>query len=335
MFYIRTDVNDQIGLGHLMRCLAIADALHDRGEETVFLLSDEEAVKLLTERGYRYVVLQTHWNKMEAELPALRQLIDEIHIDKLLIDSYQVTENYFKELSKEVTTIYIDDLGAAVYQTNAIICYANYWKRLHYDRYPQEVRRLVGLQYVPLRPVFWNCPQKKVEKQVKNLLLLSGGTDPCNALGQILRGLRRQKYEKIWVMCGRYNRNGRQLKLQYQQETNVMICTDVSEVEDYMAKADVAISAGGTTLYELCAFGVPTISYSFARNQWDNVRQFEEDGLIDYAGDMRERGTAEKIQRKLETYEMNEQMRMARAQKMQQMIDGMGALRLAELLIQI
>ena len=54
-----------------------------------------------------------------------------------------------------------------------------------------------------------------------------------------------------------------------------------------MKKVDVAISAGGTTLYELCACGTPTISYSFADNQLNNVKQFDEDGIIPYAGDVR------------------------------------------------
>ena len=57
-----------------------------------------------------------------------------------------------------------------------------------------------------------------------------------------------------------------------------------------MQEADLAISAGGTTLYELCAVGTPTICYSMADNQLDNVRQFEKDGLMYYAGDARQDG---------------------------------------------
>ena len=54
-----------------------------------------------------------------------------------------------------------------------------------------------------------------------------------------------------------------------------------TDIEQFMMEADVVISAGGSTLYELCAVGVPTISYSIADNQLNNVRKFHEDGIID------------------------------------------------------
>lgn len=67
------------------------------------------------------------------------------------------------------------------------------------------------------------------------------------------------------------------------------------DIEKYMMEADIAISAGGSTLYELCAIGTPTISYSFADNQLDNVTKFAEDGLIAYAGDARYQNVVPKI----------------------------------------
>ena len=72
-----------------------------------------------------------------------------------------------------------------------------------------------------------------------------------------------------------------------------------------MKKADIAISAGGTTLYELCACGTPTISYSFADNQLDNVEQFQKDELIDYAGDVRKTNIFENVKKRLNQYTQN------------------------------
>lgn len=102
MIYIRADMNMQIATGHMMRCLSIADALSSMEKSVTFILADDKALSLLKQRGYYAIVLHTDWNNMEGELPALRKVITENQIDKMLIDSYQVTEKYLKELSRFV-----------------------------------------------------------------------------------------------------------------------------------------------------------------------------------------------------------------------------------------
>ena len=102
-----------------------------------------------------------------------------------------------------------------------------------------------------------------------------------------------------------------------------------------MKKAESAISAGGTTLYELCACGTPTISYSFADNQIDNVEQFQKDELIDYAGDVRKTNIFENVKKLLNHYTQNYDLRKGRSRKMQQLIDGNGASRIVGELIKI
>ena len=69
MLLIRTDANKQIGSGHLMRCLTIAEAADSAGIDTVFLTADEEAEKVLQERGRKYHILHTDFADMEEELP--------------------------------------------------------------------------------------------------------------------------------------------------------------------------------------------------------------------------------------------------------------------------
>ena len=57
MFYIRTDINEIIATGHVMRCLSIADAAKRQGEDVIFILSDENGKKYIEDRGYKIVVL--------------------------------------------------------------------------------------------------------------------------------------------------------------------------------------------------------------------------------------------------------------------------------------
>lgn len=333
MLYIRTDMNDTIATGHVMRCLAIADAAKLQGEDTTFILADEQAVKILGKRGYPYIVLHTPWDHMEAELPILQKIIKEKQIKKILIDSYQVTETYLKDLQKMVQILYMDDLNVFHYPVDGIICYANYWEKFCYKENYQEVKLYLGTKYTPLRKAFLNCGKKEIKLQVENVLILSGGTDRYNILNRILAKIDSKKYRRIDVICGMYYLKYDALKERYSQVENIYFHQAVSDMEEYMQRADVVISAGGTTLYELCACGTPTISYALADNQLENVKKFQEDGIIDYAGDARKDNVAENVEELLEKYCYDVELRKEKSQRMQQLVDGKGALRIAKVII--
>lgn len=329
MLYIRTDMNQTIATGHMMRCLSVADAAKMRGEDTTFLLADDQAADLLKKRGYRYKILHTKWNEMEAELPVLLQCVKECSIRAVLIDSYQVTQKYLKRLTEAVKTFYIDDLNAFTYPVSGLICYANYWEAFNYpNRYP-HTKLYLGLQYVPLRKEFSGCEKKAIKPVAKNLLLLSGGSDPYDILLKILERMDKAAYETIHVICGIYYTKYEELKQIGSRYQNISVQKAVDNIEYFMKQADLAVSAGGTTLYELCAVGTPTISYSFADNQIDNVVTFQKESMIDYAGDVRRDDVACRIVRLLGLYQKNENLRRERSERMQHAVDGKGAGRIA------
>ncbi len=336
MIYIRADMNKIIATGHMMRCLSIADAARQMGEESTFLLADKEAVELLEKRGYRSIVLDSDWNNMEGELPKLLSVIEEKKIDRLLVDSYQVTKEYLSALGKQVRLAYIDDVNAFDYPVDMLVCYANYCDKFGYADRLKNTTLCLGTKYVPLRAAFADCPPKEVRMQAEKLLLLSGGTDPWHFLKQMLAALEDSqvfRYESVDVVCGALNQDYQELCETYQNSQNIHIHRQVSDMEKYMQGADMAVSAGGSTLYELCACGTPAISYSMADNQLDNVHRFHADGLIPYAGDLREGKVQDKILRLLEELGGNAALRRERSRRMQQMVDGKGALRIAEKLI--
>lgn len=332
MIYIRTDMNDVIATGHVMRTLAVADAVRMRGEETTFILADDQAAALLEERKYPYLILHTAWNDMESELPVLKRVIRERKIKRILVDSYQVTARYFEKLSKIVETAYIDDLNAFHYAVDTLICYANYWGKFHYEQNYPGTRLFLGTEYVPLRQAFFDCGRKNIAPHVKRVLLMSGGTDRYGVLERFLSEVNTKSYEQIDVICGRYNGAYDTLRREYAQEHNIRIHRVVSDIERYMTEADLAISAGGITLYELCACGTPTISYALADNQLDNVKKFQEDGQIAYAGDVRMDDVVKNIKHCMEIYDAVS-VRQEKSLQMQKLVDGKGARRIADVLI--
>lgn len=358
MLYIRVDMNETIATGHIMRCLSIAEAAEELGEQAVFLLADEEAVPLLEQKGYGSIVLHSPWDNMEEELPALQKVIKERGIQKLLVDSYQVTPMYLERLSQMAKIIYIDDIDRFHYPVDALIYYAVDWESHHFhERYQKsreglksqgrmegqkegkqaghKPRLLLGTEYAPLRKAFQNCGKKPIKPTTENLLLLSGGTDPYGILGKILEKMDRQRYGRVEVICGMYDLQYEPLRMQYQKEGNIHFYKAVPDMETHMGRADLAVAAGGATLYELCAMGVPTISYAMADNQIRNVEKFREIQLIDYAGDVRGTDVASHISRLLDKYFENAGLRQERSHRMQEFVDGQGAVRIAEGMINL
>ncbi len=356
--FIRTDMNEIIATGHVMRCLSIADAAADMGVCPVFILADENAVPLIHGRGYETIVLETAWNCMEEELPALLKLVEERHIKAMLIDSYSVTYEYLARVSENVRVTYIDDVDAFEYPVEQIVCYANYFKKMSYG----AKKLLLGCDYVPLRREFADMPAKVISGEVRRILLLSGGSDPYHVMRNLTAALdaslRAHSHRDdavngsqsrtvscaavkgdrcdgvaheccIDVICGRYNADYEYMMKKYSGSRYINIISHTDNIIEYMKSADIAISAGGTTLYELCAVGTPTITYSFADNQVDGVVQFEKDGLMPYAGDARNADVSAATLDLVEKIRPREE-RLRISKQLQQLVDGCGARRIVK-----
>lgn len=332
MLYFRLDMNEIIATGHAMRCLSIADAARGMGEEVTFILADTHAVELIETRGHRAIVLQTDWRDMESELDAIAKVIEAEKIKTILVDSYQVTPEYLKSLRKMVKVAYLDDLNAFPYDVDMLICYANYYKKFAYEERYQDIKLCLGMTYAPLRSVFSNCDRKQIARKADKLLLLSGGADALDILDRLLETIPKSDYERIDVICGVYYPKYELICDKYKKYPNVCIHRAVSDIEKYMKDADMAVSAGGSTLYELCAMGTPVISYAFVDNQLDNVIRFAQDNVIEYAGDARTEDVIANINRLLLKYREDKALREEKSQRMQCLVDGKGAIRLVEAL---
>lgn len=331
MIYIRVDANNIIATGHLFRCISIAEALRELGEDVTFVMADNNGVSLLEDR-FPYIILDTDWRDMNSELAILRDILVQENAKKLIIDSYQVTENYLSEIRKYVKTIYIDDVNAFYYDVDELICYANYYRNNKYEERYFKTKLLLGCNYVPLRKEFRNVPDKVIKTDVEELLIMSGGTDSYNFIGNILENIDSSQYKKVNAICGRYNVNYDVLYKKY-KGTNVNIVRSTDNIIDYMLSADIAISASGVTLYELCACGTPTLSYVMADNQIDNAIQFDKDGIISYMGDIRKGNVINNIINNLKTYDMKN--RQIQSLRMKKYVDKNGALNIAEEVIML
>lgn len=289
MIWIRADANSEIGTGHVMRCLAVAAALQECGREVGFLLADEEAAPLLEARGQRYYILHTPFRRMEEELPLLRRLAGEQQPEACLIDSYFVTPNYLSRIGACCRTVYMDDLFRFPYPADLVVNYNIYGDQLPYRDNPgkKHTRFLLGCDYVPLRREFRRREEPGIARKAEKVLITTGGSDPHDLAGQILEAAlahdsgRELTYH---VVSGAYNGNLPRLKQLAGSHPNIHIHENVTDMAGLMEACDMAVTAGGSTMYELCAMGVPIICFSFVDNQEKIVETFVQKGLVYYGG---------------------------------------------------
>lgn len=335
MIGIRVDANKQIASGHLMRCLSIADALFSLGENVVFFTSDEFAETLIVKRGYQTVRLNSDWDKKEDELEILIGELKKYSPGMLLVDSYQVTSNYLKSLRETVKLAYLDDLNSFDYAVDLVINYSVYADEMVY---PMNKRYLLGTRYAPLRKQFDISEERlnrSMEGRRKNptILVTMGATDPYfiakKTVEKIMMEPELSEY-RIIVIRGRFW----EYSFDDNMDDRVSVMENVEKMADVMLECSVAVSAAGSTLYELCACGVPTVTVSYADNQIGNAKGFADRDIMYYAGDARNTVDLEKkVIESILNYTGNNDIINGHMRKMRELGCSNGAMRLAEELV--
>lgn len=342
---IRADANGQIGAGHIMRCITIAGQLIRRGARVLFFTADTYAHPMLEEAGLPYVCLHSTWNRMEEETEALKKELQQAGCRKLLVDSYQATERYFRSLEDSCALICMDDCFQEIYPVDMVINYNAYHTRFPYrEAYGDRARLLLGTSYVPLREEF--CPVLQKESgQPLQVLLSSGGGDVYNALSGILGealgdgGQGKDTFREVifHVVVGRFHEHRQELERLADHFPNIRLHYNVTEMAELMSRCQGAVSAAGTVLFELCAMEVPTVFFVSADNQQYDSEFFAREERMLFAGDIRtdRRGCLENICIRLQSLLADEGLRERMKKKLHEVTDGRGADRIAEEILRL
>lgn len=339
MIYIRTDGNGEIGIGHVMRCLSIAEEYRHQGGEAIFLMADERAADLIKKNGFSYICLNSVWNDLEQELDTMIEITEEKKIPLLLVDSYFVTEKYLSALRKHTRIAYIDDIDQFIYPVDILINYNVYAEQLDYPwRYRDAgvtAKFVLGCRYAPLREEF-RGRVRSISQRVQKVLITTGGTDIYDVTGHLLEHLSKQRWFpelEFEVIAGRFNSHIGELAAKWERYDNIRFHYNVTDMADYMMACDVAVTAGGSTVYELMACGTPAIVYTLADNQRDIAKTVSEMELIPWAGDVRKdiNLCCCTIMNIIEEYIRNYRRKQV-SKRMQKLVDGYGGKRLVALL---
>lgn len=272
----------------------------------------------------------------------------------LFLDSYYVTERYLSFARAAAKTAYLDDLRLFDYPADLVINYdviPESGMPSYRAAYQNAARTLLGASYAPLRRQFSDL-HPGCRGSVSNILVTTGGSDPYHFCLKLIEAFRQKQTSdlndsgilpsgeasvnlcQLHVVAGRLNGDKDELYQLAAELSFLRLHENVSDMASLMADCDLAVSAAGTTLYELCAAGVPSVSFCLADNQLTAARAFDEEGVIPCAGDIRFccDDALVRIMGFLTDMSKNFQKRKAVHEAMRRLVDGKGAVRIAEAL---
>jgi UDP-2,4-diacetamido-2,4,6-trideoxy-beta-L-altropyranose hydrolase len=292
----RADASIQIGTGHVMRCLSLADALRNRGVQCRFICrthqghlrdyiaqNGHEIIELsLTEVGFNTPAYPAHAAWLGADWTTDAEQTGQVlglqPADWLVVDHYALDRRWEQALKPHCQRIMvIDDLADRHHDCDLLLdqnlgrVAQDYCSLLN-----AETELLIGPKYALLRPEFtqWRALSLKrrcAQPKLRNLLITMGGVDKDNATGKVLEALKGCALHHdvtITVIMGTYGPWIDTIKLQAAQlPWPTRVLSGVSNMAQLMTQSDLAIGAAGSTSWERCCLGLPTIQVVLAENQ--------------------------------------------------------------------
>ncbi|MBP3889375.1 MAG: UDP-2,4-diacetamido-2,4,6-trideoxy-beta-L-altropyranose hydrolase [Cellulosilyticum sp.] len=340
IIYIRVDANKEIATGHVMRTLAIAKQIKRLGGICKFIVADEYAKPIILNNGFEVICLNSNWSNLDEEIIQMQQFIEKEQIKIILVDSYFVTKKYLEHLKEKVFVAYIDDLNLFKYPVHLLINYSAYYEMFKYEtlNYNQETKFLLGCDYIPLREEFKDLVREKKD-YLTNILITTGGTDAYHITYRLAKCLCRKEVlnnrVNLHIVVGRFNQDLNKIKKLAEEYSGIKVYQDISYMSQLMMECDIAVSAGGTTLFELCACGLPTICFAIADNQLMGIKALADKKLMYTVGDIRDdiESGIQKIVHQINDFIEHPTRCYEYSIRMQKLVDGKGAERIAECLL--
>lgn len=313
---IFTEGGKTIGFGHITRCMALYQGFKENGLTPEMIIAGDESIEELVE-GINHRL----FNWLDDDKGAARIL--EIS-DIAVIDSYLADIGFYRQVSGLAKLgLYIDDNKRLDYPKGIIVNGSIYAKDLNYLK-DNGNAYLLGTGYALLRKEFWSVPEKAIKETLQTVMITMGGSDKHNVTGRVLEVLVehfRQLAKK--VIIGKGFGYIEEVKKIADKNTVFVYSPDAAGMRQMMQEADVAISAGGQTLYELARVGLPALAICLADNQRLNIQGWQKEGFIRFIeGDLKN-GILDGIK---ELLPLNE--RLNRSQLGRKLIDGKGTMNL-------
>jgi UDP-2,4-diacetamido-2,4,6-trideoxy-beta-L-altropyranose hydrolase len=329
---IRADANVAMGTGHVMRCLALAQAWQDEGGECIFAMA--EANRFLEERvRSEKIEIVTITGPVGSQRDAAQflELAGKHHARWVAVDGYHFDVEYQRRLKAAgLKLLLVDDTGhAGAYVADVVLDQNAHASENFYQRREPYTRLLLGSRYAMLRREFkpWGDWKRKIAPTGRKVLVTLGGSDPDNTTVRIIHALRLLADDNLeaTIVVGGSNPHGDCLEKEVQDAGGaVCLLRNASNMPKLMADADVAISAAGTTCWEMCFLGLPAVLIDVAENQTPVAHELDRQGIAIHAGSTQD-VTPEDIAALLKPLLVSPERRAAMSGRARKLVDGSGA----------
>lgn len=335
---IRADATAAIGTGHVMRCLALAQAWRESGGQVIFAMANSQTPirsRILAE-GMRVVDIAAKPGSCDDAVQTLAAS-RECATSWLIVDGYHFNSAYQKEIkSGKAKLLFLDDHGHASPYVADVVLNQNVFAgaSTYHDREP-HTQLLLGPKYCLLRCEFasWRNWKREIAAVGHRVLVTMGGADPQNFTGNVIRSLASVPEDlDVAVVVGAGNERLNHLEsLAAASPKKIKIYANVSNMAELMAWADVAISAAGTTAWEICAMGLPAILVDLAENQAAIARELARSGCAIHIGSA-DQISSDELASRLALLLHSEVERSFLSSRCRTVVDGYGALRVVSVM---
>jgi UDP-2,4-diacetamido-2,4,6-trideoxy-beta-L-altropyranose hydrolase len=315
-----------------MRCLALAQAVIASGGNTRLVTATSNQLLLQRARTQGTDVIPIAPDTTVDDAAAVRRVLEEDRPSWLVVDGYEFDDSYLEQVASTKTRVlFIDDL--ATLPRFPVAALLNQNAHVGLLRYPTDVPpiMLLGLEYVVLRPEFWKtAPPQRDRVDGRHLLVMFGGADPLHMTLQSVDALTASDTPdlEIAVVVGPANQDAVQIEaLAARRPGRVRLLHDVRAMRELMTWADLALSAGGQSVWEMAYMGLPAVVVQTGPAEDLGMQGLRQVGLFDATAkagltDLQEiRGT---VLRRL----ADPDWRYAMSTRGQQLVDGHGCARI-------
>ncbi|AKF06992.1 N-Acetylneuraminate cytidylyltransferase [Sandaracinus amylolyticus] len=329
MLVVRADAGPRIGVGHVLRSLALAQAWQERGGRVVFLTSSPPRVAERLAREHVQVI-GTRGTGDGDELKETMRNLGEIAPRAVVVDGYHIGSPYADELARAGhRTLVIDDDGSREAIASDVL---NQNLHGHESLYPRASGAvLAGARFAMLRREFLSSPRSDRihPERASRALVTFGGADPARLTTRAIELLASISPDlTITALVGAANPDATLLAARSTTDPGVETLVDPPDVPVRLARADLAIAASGSTTWELAYLGTPTALVSTAPNQEPVLRSAARLGIAHALGSAEQFGSSE-VRAALAHLVASRAARVELAQRGQELIDGEGAARVA------
>jgi UDP-2,4-diacetamido-2,4,6-trideoxy-beta-L-altropyranose hydrolase len=323
-----------MGTGHVMRCLALAQAWQDQGGDVCFLVAQSgTAVEArLRSENVRVVQLAADAGSSDDANTTI-EIARSNQAEWVVVDGYQFDTGYQRSLKRGgCKVLLLDDSAQATTCEADIVLNQNAFARPElYRSGDPNTRLLMGTRYVMLRREF-RC-SSRFDRQIpafaRKLLVTMGGSDPENLTRRVIEALARvgeDEMETI-VIVGGNNPYAESLReAAGKSGRSVSLLSDVKNMSEWIKWADVAITGAGSTSWEMCFLGLPALLIDLAPNQVPIAQELARVGAAIHLGGTSD-VTTEIISTELQPLCQSREFRQAMSDRGRELVDGEGAQR--------